>query len=1015
MNIKKHSISTGKNLILWLGCALLSMTSLHLRAQTSPTVTASVSTQGNHTLFMDPEGAVWGLGTNANGQLGDGTTVSRVGVARVMSVSGPLTGAVEIGCGASHSVVLKSDGTVWATGLNSSGQLGNGMTKQSTKAAQVLTATGSLTGIRSIAAGSYHNLALASSGEVWAWGNNSAGQLGIGTLINNTRAVKIPGLTGVVAIAAGEYHSYAVKSDGTVWAFGKNAYGQLGANSTIAAESPVQVLSGTMPLTGVISAAAGQNHGLFLQSSGTVWAVGLNSSGQLGDGTATQRLTAVKVLGAIAGFSSIVDLAAGSAHSVFLKSDGTVWCAGNNSFGQLGDGTISNRTKAVKVPVSPDVSLIAAGAARTFAVNSDGSIVAWGENIQATLGAINRGYLTAWANLPSLAEATQAASSAVHTLILDSDGTVWGAGKNNCGQLGNGLTSDSNALVQVLAASGPLGGIRALTVGSSHSLALRTDGTVWAWGNNANGRLGDGTTTRRTKAVSSVDAIAPLSGVSAIASGDAFNLALRQGTVLAWGSNAYGQLGDGTTTDKTKAVTVQSAAGPMSGITAIAAGATHCVALKGDGTVWVWGLNSGGQLGLGNTTTQPVAVQIPGVMDACAIAAGAAQTYILRANGTLWAAGQNNVGQLADGTWVNRSTLVQVQGPSGALTGLTWVLGGSLAHHASAGRPDGATWFWGYNDLGQLGNSSTANASKAVLAPAGIRPMALGAKNSFGICADSQWVGTGSYVYGQMSGPWIGYFKQAIIVRAMTFALRAPDADNDGIPDWVEISQGTNPDAAASSGGAVAGATLTTGVSSQGTGSATLAFNAGSGNLSAGNLTLKPTGGTVTITGGTITFDQKTGTLTVSGSSSTASGGSLTTGSNNVSTGALTMTGAGTPMLSGTDTIAGSTVANAGSLSLGGGVLAVPSNVASGSVTINAGVSNATSGSLTIGNNNVSTGALTMGGAGTPTLSVTDTIAGSTIVNAGSLSLGTGVLTLPSNVASGSATLNVGESNVVVP
>ena len=379
---------------MWLGCALLSVSPLGLRAQTSNPVTASVATQGDHTLFMDPEGAVWGLGKNANGQLGDGTTDSRVGVARLISVSGPLAGAVEIGCGAAHSVVLKSDGTVWATGLNSSGQLGNGVTKQSTKAVQVLTATGSLTGIRSIAVGSFHNLALTSSGEIWAWGNNSAGQLGVSSLINKTRAVKIPGLTGVVAIAAGEYHSYAVKADGTVWAFGKNANGQLGANSTTNAQAPVQVLSGTTPLTGVIAAAAGQNHGLFLQSSGIVWAVGLNSSGQLGDGTATQRLTAVKVLGAIAGFSGIVDIAAGSNHSVFLKSDGSIWCAGNNGFGQLGDGTISNRTKAVKLPAYPNISIITAGAARTFAVKSDGSIIAWGENIQATLGVINCGYLT---------------------------------------------------------------------------------------------------------------------------------------------------------------------------------------------------------------------------------------------------------------------------------------------------------------------------------------------------------------------------------------------------------------------------------------------------------------------------------------------------------------------------------------------------------------------------------------------------------------------------------------------
>jgi alpha-tubulin suppressor-like RCC1 family protein len=776
-----------------------------LRADSTP-LAANMATRGNHTLFQDPDGAVWGVGQNSNGQLGDGTTAYREGVVRLQSAGGPFVGAVAVACGASHSVVLKADGTVWATGLNSSGQLGNGVTAQSTRAVQVLTAAGTLGGIQAIAVGGTHNLALATNGEVWVWGNNSYGQLGIGSLTNQIRAVKIPGLSGVAGIAAGDSFSYIVKADGTVWSFGRNANGQLGNNSTVSSQTPVQVLAGSVPLVGIVASAGGLTHGVFLKSDGTVFAVGLNSSGQLGDGTTTQRLAAVQVLGAVAGFGGISEIAAGDNHSIFLKSDGTVWSVGSNSFGQIGDATLTNRTKAVKVPGLAGVSFVSAGANRSFAVKTDGSISAWGDNTQAALGTGHGGYESRWTALPGLAGATRVASGATHSLILKADATVWGVGKNDSGQLGNGLTADSLALVPTLTANGSLGQVGAIAVGSLHSLALRTNGSVWAWGNNGNGRLGDGTTTLRTKAVAVLDPSAPLTGVTAISAGDAFNLALRQGAVLSWGYNAQGQLGDGTTADKKKAVPVQSAAGALTGITAIAAGSSHAAALKSDGTVWTWGLNTSGQLGLGSTTNQSLAAQVPGVADALAIAAGSAQTYILRASGggTLWAAGQNNLGQLADGTTTNRSALVQVQGPSGALTGLSWVLGGSLANHATAGGADGTTWIWGYNSLGQLGNQSLVNATKCLLVPAGLRPMALGAQASFAACDGVGWLGAGSRFYGQMGDGRLGYSASALAIRGMTFSLPAPDADNDGIPDWLEISHGTNPDLADADGDGIA-------------------------------------------------------------------------------------------------------------------------------------------------------------------------------------------------------------------
>jgi alpha-tubulin suppressor-like RCC1 family protein len=355
---------------------------------------------------------------------------------------------------------------------------------------------------------------------------------------------------------------------------------------------------------------------------------------------------------------------------------------GNNYLGQLGDGTYdNNRTRPVKV-----------GGLR-------------GAKVEALAGGQG------------------------HTLALKGDGTILAWGYNRDGELGNGANEDSPTPVLVKDfrdPSGRLSGVRAIAAGSSHSLALKEDGTVWAWGYNFDGQLGDGTEANSTRPVR----VGELQGVEAIAAGAFFSLALREdGTVWAWGSNTNGQgskvsgqLGDGTITSSDAPVEV----GDLGGVEAIAAGGSHGLALKEDGSVWAWGDNFFGELGNGRTETRsPEPVRVRGLEGVRAIEGGGSFSLALKDDGTVRAWGYNFFGQLGNGAPDNAkeakcentaepgaSQVVSscTDSPTpvrvGGLDGVEAIAAG--ASHALALKEDGTVWAWGANDLGQLGNGTKA-------------------------------------------------------------------------------------------------------------------------------------------------------------------------------------------------------------------------------------------------------------------------------------------------------------------
>lgn len=577
-----------------------------------------------HSLAVKADGGVRAWGGNATGAVGDGTSGTPprppVQVKDLTDPSGFLTGAVAVTAGNASSYALKADGTVRSWGVNANGQLGDGTTTNRSTAVVIQ----DLVNVTDLEAGSFHSLARRSDGMAWGWGQNSSGQLADGTATDRLTPVQVKDLShprrlfrGAAAVSAGGAHSLFLKDDGGVRAAGTKGVGQLGDGTDALRPLPVQVVDPADPagfLTGIDAVSAASAVSIAHTSANTIRAWGDNTFGQLGDRTTMVRFVPVQAVEA--GVSAVTS---GGPHTLAIKADdGTVRAWGLGTRGQLGNGSFSSSVTPVPVAGLVGVVTVAGSPGSfSFAWRSDGTAWAWGQNQFGQLGDNTLTNRSIPVQVKDPADATGFLTRVVaisaggnHALALLSDRTVRTWGQDNFGQLGDGGTNTNQSIPVAVAG---LATAEAIAGGGVHSLALMSDGSVKAWGQNTFGQLGDGTSMNRNIAVQ----VQGLTNVIALAAGGSHSLALMSdGTVWSWGANGQGQLGDGTFEHRFTPVQVAdpfSATGLLTGVVRISAGGGHSLAVMSDGTVRAWGAHALGQIGDGTdpNAVSPVKVRFP--------------------------------------------------------------------------------------------------------------------------------------------------------------------------------------------------------------------------------------------------------------------------------------------------------------------------------------------------------------------------------------------------------------------
>ncbi len=643
----------------------------------------AIATGDYHTCALSSENKVFCWGDNSSGQLGDNS----------------LSGVIAISSGGKHSCAILDNGSVKCWGENGSGQLGNNSTTNSSTPVAVSGLDGSSDSSTAvgISCGNNYTCAVLKDGKVNCWGENGSGQLGNNSTDNSTTPVEVSEISNATLVATGYQHSCAALSSGGLRCWGDNNWGSLGDGTTTDRHTPVEVANLAGEQIFKITLSKGYQYyssSCALLESGAIKCWGSNIYGQLLDGSIVDSPTPVEAT--LVKDKTISSLSTNHMHiclTIDLENSSAVKCFGRrgtatgngvvykeSSFKRVANITTSHLVTGIYVTgafdgkelylwgngqhgqqlefyehraiphsyqFNSEIKELAFGFYYGCVLLSSGKVKCWGDNRYGQLGdgtTIERNHPV---EVLSLADVKEISAGFYHICALINDGTIKCWGRNNYGQLGNGSTTDSLSPVKVsgIGDSDPKAVV--ISAGSYHTCALLDSGAVKCWGANSYGQLGDGTTTNHDTptTVSGMDGQVGSDNVVTLSGHSIHQCALlNNGTVKCWGYNGSGQLGDGTTTNRSTPTLVDN----LSGVHKLSSSLSN-FALLTSGEVKVWGNNLYGQLGLGSSDNvlSPLTLNIEEeVID---VQTGGLHNCLLFKDGAIKCAGTNIYGQLGDG------------------------------------------------------------------------------------------------------------------------------------------------------------------------------------------------------------------------------------------------------------------------------------------------------------------------------------------------------------------------------